>query len=307
MRFNCSIALLAILLAIAFGAHCLHIRNYGQTALAQEAASPSEQEKLDSTYTSSALEELLSRPQKPFIYPDVPLQDVMDGISARFGITIVIDTKALADAAMATDVTVNVNLRNRFSMKTFLDLTLEPLGLTWVTRDGYLLITTRDALSEHLEIRVYNCSDLLEQVPREVLQQMKGFGGGGGEFGGGTPAVQRGGFFAVTAEDDLADIEPAAQPAADLVTDFDSLVTLIEATVEPDSWADVGGHGSIEPFHGGLLVINQHGVAHRKIEALLAMMRQAKELPGTMIREHDGIPKGQRTGNADESPTHRSG
>ena len=68
--------------------------------------------------------------------------------------------------------------------------------------------------------------------------------------------------------------------------DSDSLIDLIQTTLEPDSWADAGGNGSIESYHGGLLVINQDGQTHRRIELLLNMMRQAKQAePGTVVRE----------------------
>lgn len=38
------------------------------------------------------------------------------------------------------------------------------------------------------------------------------------------------------------------------LADFDSLITLMESTVAPDSWDTVGGPGAVEPFPGGVFV-----------------------------------------------------
>ena len=38
------------------------------------------------------------------------------------------------------------------------------------------------------------------------------------------------------------------------MADFDSLISLIESTISPDSWDEVGGPGAMEPFPGGVFV-----------------------------------------------------
>jgi hypothetical protein len=66
----------------------------------------------------------------------------------------------------------------------------------------------------------------------------------------------------------------------DLVTlpsgqkDFDSLVELITTTVEPNSWDDVGGSGTVKEFAtNSTFVILQREDTHKKIEKLLAQLR----------------------------------
>ncbi len=45
------------------------------------------------------------------------------------------------------------------------------------------------------------------------------------------------------------------------------LIDLITSTIQPDSWQDQGGPGSIDPFRG-LLVVSQKLDVHEEIQAL---------------------------------------
>lgn len=68
-----------------------------------------------------------------------------------------------------------------------------------------------------------------------------------------------------------------ADPAAPPEYDFDSLIDVITASVEPTTWEDVGGPGSIDHF-GTSLVVSQTREVHREVEGLLTMLLQAREL-----------------------------
>jgi hypothetical protein len=242
-----------------------------------------------------------------FIWPDTSLQDIVDVIISKVEIPIVIDRKSLEDAGIGTDMTTSMNLRG-FPTDRFLDLICDEFELAWTVRDGYVLITTPEKLSTLLEVRVYNCSDLIEMVKKPAQPLLGGgsFGSMGGGLGGGpgvgTPgggATQQksgGGFFAV--QFGGAGAPPAAEGTPggssekvvattdELIPDNESLINLIQSTVDPQTWSDVGGSGSIEIYHGGLLVVNHNGQVHRRVGQLLEMMRQAKEAqPGTVFRE----------------------
>ena len=74
-------------------------------------------------------------------------------------------------------------------------------------------------------------------------------------------------------------------PVADLVRtadgqyDFDPLIDLITSTIEPDSWQDVGGPGSISGFDNSMsLVFSQRRDIHNRIEALLTTLRRVKRM-----------------------------
>ncbi len=65
--------------------------------------------------------------------------------------------------------------------------------------------------------------------------------------------------------------------------DFDSLIELIQSTVQPESWEDVGGPGSVAPFETNLsLVIRQTEEVHEEIVDLLEQLRRMQDLQVTI-------------------------
>jgi hypothetical protein len=66
-------------------------------------------------------------------------------------------------------------------------------------------------------------------------------------------------------------------PVGDLVTrprGWMPLMNIITATIQPDSWDDNGGPGTIQPFAlGGLLIVSQKRDVHSELRDLLAAMR----------------------------------
>jgi len=60
------------------------------------------------------------------------------------------------------------------------------------------------------------------------------------------------------------------------------LTGVITTTVEPDTWSDVGGPGTIS-IYKDLLVVNQTDPVHRKIDELLRMLRDAEKAQGATI------------------------
>lgn len=66
-------------------------------------------------------------------------------------------------------------------------------------------------------------------------------------------------------------------PVSDLLSrqrNWGPLMNMITSTIQPDSWDDNGGPGSIQPFtKGGLLIISQKRDVHAEIRELLVDMR----------------------------------
>ena len=83
--------------------------------------------------------------------------------------------------------------------------------------------------------------------------------------------------------------------------DFDSLVDLIQSTIEPQTWDVVGGPASIATIelpHSGVLVISQTLAVHEQIARLLAGLHQIDQqhnraVPSRTprIRRSSGIPR----------------
>jgi hypothetical protein len=63
--------------------------------------------------------------------------------------------------------------------------------------------------------------------------------------------------------------------------DYDSLIELITTTIEPQTWDEVGGPGSISGFEiASSLVISQTDDIHRAVEPLLVKLRHVRGLQG---------------------------
>jgi hypothetical protein len=108
--------------------------------------------------------------------------------------------------------------------------------------------------------------------------------------------IRNGAILITTPEDLEAHPDMRVYPVRDLVTvrvpdekgagdrfvpDYDSLIDLITTSVAPESWADVGGPGSIKEFDNScVLVVSQSRRVHREIEELLATLRRAKQFQG---------------------------
>jgi hypothetical protein len=92
-------------------------------------------------------------------------------------------------------------------------------------------------------------------------------------------------------------------PVADLLgrgketrlDDLEELMNVIAATVEPKSWAENGGAGTMESYYRcRALVIRQTSAAHEQIAELLAGLREARALAGTDSSEpHRTRPTGR--------------
>ncbi len=75
----------------------------------------------------------------------------------------------------------------------------------------------------------------------------------------------------------VGDLVGYKDPSGEAWSDFDTLIELINSTVEPESWEEVGGPGSISPmtFQGtDVISIRQTDEVHDEIAKLLARMRE---------------------------------
>ena len=89
-----------------------------------------------------------------------PLQGVVDYLSDRHKIQIVIDIRALDDLNIGKDEPTTHKLSG-ISLRSALDLVLRNLDLTWTIKSEVLLITTVDVADESCLVKVYDVSDLV--------------------------------------------------------------------------------------------------------------------------------------------------
>jgi general secretion pathway protein D len=241
-----------------------------------------------------------------------PLGEVMDDLAALTNVNLFLDPQGLDQEGVSIDEPVTINLRKEISLKSALMLILEPLNLSYVVRDEVLKITSERLRDGDVYIETYDVGDLVMPIPNfapggvgiqqsldrsyaslagglgmspgvsvsasphgiaasgqinpAIRSQMNApagggaFGGPGGGFGGGPGGLGGG-----------------SRP------DFDSLIDLIQQTIEPTSWDEVGGPGTVAGHDTNLsLVISQTQEVHEQIVDLLEQLRRLQDLQVTI-------------------------
>lgn len=186
--------------------------------------------------------------QVSFDFSEEPLKEAIETIKAKTGLPIIIATKKLEEAAINLETPVTVTLRN-LTLESFLRNFLRELGLTIIIKDEVIQITTPEDAGSQLITRLYPVLDLVSRrTPVYEANAVVTSRTAGGKMG---------------------------------VADYESLMDCITTTIDPDSWDDVGGPGSIAEFdNAGVLIISQTWDVHKKIGPLLNSLRRVKGLQG---------------------------
>ncbi len=251
-------------------------------------------------------------------YEDTPLSEVVDGLSELAGINIHLDPRGLSQEGVESSTPVTVNLSKEISLKSALNLILEPLHLSYVIKDEVLKITSEQLRDGETYSKVYNVADLVIPIPNFVPNNNIGLQGlindahaqigyGGGGFGAPGPAVlvnDRGSNGAGGPNDHVLAQQfgagggmgggggSGAVPIGSgpggmgggANADFDSLIDLIVSTVASETWAENGGgEAEIRPFPTNLsLVVSQTQAVHEEIADLLEQLRRLQDLQVTI-------------------------
>jgi hypothetical protein len=248
------------------------------------------------------VEAALAKRLPQVLFEEVSLEDVIRNLEEKLEIDILIDRQTLADENVALDQAVSLKVtRTQLTGRAALELVLEPLQLGFVVRDGLVIVTTGVKIGESLDVQVYNVRDLIafgaqggagvytssidQRSPiafasvesliaplatAEVSQPGPGMAGGGAGGGAGgmmPPGMEGAGGF-------------GGMGGGGTVHQTNSLAQLIAITVDPDSWSDVGGPGSIVQYGDGLLVAKNTQKVHGKIRQLLTMLRESNREQG---------------------------
>lgn len=243
------------------------------------------------------------------------LAQVMDTLSKMTGVNIHLNENALHSEGQTVDTPVSLNLTQPVSLKSALTLILEPMQLGYVVRNEVLDVVSKNSKDANTYAQVYYVADLVIPIPnfvpsynmglpgalRESLNSLSnvGFGPGRNMAASGSAPL---GLATSDPQDQNQSVNPLvlAQQAGvtqaapggrgnvpisgpggmggGVIADFDSLIDLIITTIDPDTWDDVGGPGSIAEFATNLsLVISQTQEVHEKIDRLLAQLREIQD------------------------------
>ena len=186
--------------------------------------------------------------QVSFNFSEEPLKDAVDTIKQKTGLPILLATKKLEEAAINLETPVTVSLHD-LTLESFFRNFLGDLGLTFLVRDEVIVITTPEDAGSQLINRIYPVLDLVaRRTPVYEANAVVTSKTAGGRVG---------------------------------VADYEALMDVITTTIDPDSWDDVGGPGSIAEFdNAGVLIIAQTRDVHQKIGKLLNSLRRVKGLQG---------------------------
>jgi general secretion pathway protein D len=249
-------------------------------------------------------------------YEDTPLSEVIDGLSNLAGVNIHLDPRGLSQEGVESSTPVTINLSKEISLKSALNLILEPLHLSYVIKDEVLKITSEQLRDGETYVHTYNVADLVIPIPNFVpnnnigLQGLIndahatiGYGGGGIGAPGPTVLVNDRGPNGTNSQnrDVLAQQFGAGAMGGGTSgsvpigsgpggmggganADFDSLIDLIVSTVANETWAENGGgEAEIRPFPTNLsLVISQTQAVHEQIADLLEQLRRLQDLQVTI-------------------------
>ncbi|HEY2412650.1 MAG TPA: hypothetical protein VGI40_10430 [Pirellulaceae bacterium] len=266
--------------------------------------------------------EIERRLQTPVLlkYQETPLTQVMSGLSELTGVNIHLDPRGLSQEGITADAPITINLGKEISLKSALNLILEPLHLSYVVSDEVLKITSEQLRDGEIYTETYNVADLVTPIPNFcpssnmglqglINDSMAAAGSGRGSFGlgNGGPSVlvndrgQRPGVGpngrVLAQQIGGSPTNPSGAPAQSVPigsgpggmggaanADFDSLIDLIVSTVHTDTWAENGGGAAeIRPFPTNLsLVISQTQRVHEEISELLQQLRRLQDLQVTI-------------------------
>ncbi len=249
-------------------------------------------------------------------FDNQPLSVVLDTLARMTGVNVHIDRAGLNAEGVTSETPVSIILSQPVSLRSALNLILEELRLSYVIRNEVLLITSEMARDTDVYQEVYNVADLVIGIPnfvpgfnvglpsaiRDAHNVMAPGGFGAMNMGRPMPLTmasadllpdqQNSSVLSQMPLDDLLPgasslgnnptITPGGQGGA-AMADFDTLMQLIRDTIQPDTWDDLGGAGTITPFPGNLsLVVSATQQVHEEIRDLLEQLRKSQDLQVTI-------------------------
>jgi len=257
----------------------------------------------------------------PFSFPgENPLTDILDQLSTGLAEEYDDDWNGIrpdlsafdADAIVFTDVIIkDIEIRKgSMTIASFLDYVLSQTDpqLTWIVKDGLLLITTEAAAGsdEYMVLRSYDISPLREFLQLTVttlgagggLQGGGGIGGGGmggggsfsvvfepSQFGGGG-GMGGGGMSSAPAQKKKTlpskpqpdESESANKKQVSVITwEAGLLQTIQEMTGPPCRWFDNDGEGGRLTIAGNRLIVRQSRKGHEQVVAVLEQLEMAAD------------------------------
>ncbi len=251
------------------------------------------------TEKEKQIEKSLSRPIS-LHFTNAPLNEVIKHIATSAGIDVVVDNVGLGEEGVPPDQEISIDV-NGIMLSSALNLMLKPMRLAYMIQDEVLKVTSQVREQGKLDVVTYPVADLVIAIPN--FRPSDGYlipsSGAANYSGAASYSVPAGGLKPVGGQQfppaNLGNAsnhqnDPWAIPGLessftgkDSGVDFDTLSELIVSTIEPETWAESGGGGSVRPYETTLsLVIRQTQKVHEEIRDLLEQLRRMQDLQVTI-------------------------
>ncbi len=234
--------------SISYAPLILYPSNWDQITRRSETASM-DKKSVDDGWKSDIKKKLQRKVSFEFI--DTPLEEAIGFLRSLAQVTMVLDPKVVQGAPA-------INLRvSDMSLDLALEWILKMAELDYVLQDQAIFISKTDKLTQAVEMKIYDVSDLVQTIPDfpgPDLQLTPIDPTGGGAGGGANPF----------------------QAAAAAPQTVSSIADMIKLRVRPDMWEAAQGT-SIEEKFGKLLVIQRPEI-HALIDQLLSNFRSSAKM-----------------------------
>ncbi|MFQ3648868.1 MAG: hypothetical protein SNJ75_00935 [Gemmataceae bacterium] len=218
-------------------------------------------------------------------FENTPLKQVIDDLRELHALNIYIDTPALQAQGTALESPITIRL-DQVSLKSALNLILREVRLTYVIKDEVLQITTKENARGKLIPVTYQIADLVVPMEQHVPMMNPASSNNSSMPIQFTPTPSMTGPSLTNGQAVGSPNGPISGSPGDPVvvkqqvgnTQEAQLIKLIQESIAPESWVDVGGAGTIayHPVTFGL-VVNQTPDIQEQIQDLLQALRRLQD------------------------------
>ncbi|MGA1980721.1 MAG: hypothetical protein ABSG99_09225 [Sedimentisphaerales bacterium] len=202
--------------------------------------------------------------------PETPFGEAIEMLknSVAPPLKIFVNWRDLSDNADIDQTTpIHMDPISAIPLRKAVGLLLEAVSggfanINFVVKGGVITIATAGSLPSEMETLVYDITDLIGR-PADFYSQL-----------GGTvtaPTQGEAGTEQLGEQEQMTREQLVTEAAARA----NSLVQLIERTIQPASWFEAGGEGSITVYENKKLIINQTREVHNRIGEMFAELRKA--------------------------------
>lgn len=217
--------------------------------------------------TDKQLDEIVDLSQ---LTPETPFGEAIEMLrnSVSPPLKIFVKWRDLYDNADIDQTTpISMDPISAIPLRKGLGLLLEAVSggfanINYVVESGVVTIATAESLPPVMESRVYDVTDLIGR-PADFYAQL-------GETIT-APTEGEAGTEQLGQQEDIG----REQLVTEAITRANNLVLLIQQTVQPTSWIEAGGEGSITVYENKKLIIYQTREVHNRIEEMFAELRKS--------------------------------